>query len=257
MSEIKLEFGMLLRAKHSLKTCDRSFSNPTTVFLEKDTVVIIANSGTSRGDVGCKAIGKFDEYGGFKPIPNLSDGFFREGHRSSHPYDKGCVDTDYWELVGHLKGDEFLFFQRQGPHNTQVPLVVVKDHNDFKFVVGSWDGWSLVPPRTYLENKIETQSALVRYALSFLKANLDETECQFVRDSSDILEQFSDSEIEKLLEHPDFNLKQFRIVPTSDSLYSLQYLDERTWITMFTSSKVDCEREKDSYERTWGKYQIC
>jgi len=145
-NELELEYGMLLRAKKRLRTCDRSFNSPSTTYVEKDTVVIIANEGTSRGDVGCKAIGLFNEHNVFTPLPNLSDDFFREGHRTRCPYDKGIVDLKCWELVGHLKGDEFLFFQRQAPHSTNMPLVVINENDTFEFSVGTWDGWSIVPP---------------------------------------------------------------------------------------------------------------
>tara|TARA_Y100000114_G_scaffold89164_2_gene82676 strand:- start:2615 stop:2788 length:174 start_codon:yes stop_codon:yes gene_type:complete len=46
----------------------------------------------------------------------------------------------------------------------------------------------------------EIQDALVQYALSFLKANIDEEECEYIRLSSVHLEDCSEEQIEKLLE---------------------------------------------------------
>jgi len=46
----------------------------------------------------------------------------------------------------------------------------------------------------------EIQNSLIQYALSFLKANIDEEECLYIRESSIHLQDCSEEQIEELLE---------------------------------------------------------
>ena len=46
----------------------------------------------------------------------------------------------------------------------------------------------------------EIQDSLTQYALSFLRANIDEEECHYIRESSIHLQDCSEEQIEELLE---------------------------------------------------------
>ena len=158
---IKLQAGMILRTRKEVRTSDRCWNRPDEQYYATDTVVV-PMSGNSRGDTGAKVIGRIND--GEFVSEDGKDNFFREGHTTACPYDRGSVDPQVWEVIGQMDDqDKISQFYRQAPHWGAAPLVITTDEEGkFVFVEGIWDGWNYKLPPRRAESEERTKRDTIR-----------------------------------------------------------------------------------------------
>jgi hypothetical protein len=136
---IELKPGMLLCAKKTVAVTTRSWNEPKREYYVKGSVVVAPLRGTSRGDATAQVVGLMMD-GEFTPSWG-DDCFFREGHKSRYPEDRGVLDPSVWEVVGQLEDRLLEDFYTQAPHRKSFPLIVVMKDNKLQFDYGTWNGF--------------------------------------------------------------------------------------------------------------------